>query len=386
MIQNLDEYVDQLVRLENDARPSEEHIRLARLILNRINIDPANEIVCSLSYFLRYGYIPISSNSSSEIGKFIGSAPWVGLEGETLFESIETLKSKNIISFYKIPELDNQFCIGLNFSLVHSDEWLNRLFAKLWLKTSNQIQRRCQIIENYDWTHGKKIQNEMRQIIKNAPNGGVIKILAYHGRTWLPSSNGVLGFLLDTVNTRSDLSFKILVIDPNASGRVIEGGTPEANNRASSLILSVIKNTHLSTKTLSKFDIRTYGKIENESYMRGLIVETNDGRIVSCFITTWFFGSDRGFYGREIKLDGDSSLALLVRNYFNSVFEKSKPQLNRVQQFYWYIRLYWFRLLTLVVIPLIFIIVFLYDSSQKFALSIIIGSLVSGFSSLFSRK
>lgn len=382
---NIDEIIEQLIQHEKDARPSDKHIDLAIQILGKLSIRQNNDLICSLSYFLRYGYIPISACSVSEIGKFIGSAPWVGFEGESLTTAIKELFKKDLLVFTTIPELNNQLCACLNFNPKFSDTWLNQLLTRLLGKTQHQIAKRSNIIENYDWTHGNKIQNQMRDIISNAPEGSVIKMIAYHGRTWLPSSNGVLGFILDEIQKRNDLKFKILVIDPNAKGRVIEGGTPEANKRASSLILSVLRSKHLSITTLSKFDLRTYGKIEEDSLMRGLIVENFEGKIVSCFVTTWFFGSDRGFYGREIRLDGDSSLALLLKHYFDRVFEKGMPQLNPLQMVFWFIKTYWFVLLTLVIIPIICIIILILDNSRQVLIGITVGSLLSGLSTWRSK-
>lgn len=375
----------QLVGKEDDARPSHAHEDIAREILQRLSLPTSDLYLKTFSYFCRYGYIPLSEKSISEIGKFIGSAPWVGLEGGVLEPIINSLIKAGVLEFATIKSLTNQLVIRISPSANTPDIEIRELLDSLWQKTENLISHRQQIITNVDWTHSKAIQIILKQAIENAPIDGVIKLMAYHGRTWLPSSSGVLGFLLDVARSRTDLKFQVLIVDPKAQGRTIEGATQEEHMSASAYGISSLKKLSLPLELLNRFDVRTYGKDDRDSFLRCVIVETKERLIKDCYVTVWFFGNDRGFHGREIKLDGKSSLAFLCRGYFDRVFTNGWPQVNPVMQLSWILKQYWFRILTLGIIPLACVITWIVYPSGTLYFEIGIGSIIAGLADLINK-
>jgi hypothetical protein len=119
--------------------------------------------------------------------------------------------------------------------------------------------------------------------------------------------------------------------------------------------------------------------------MRGVIVETKEKKIKDCYITVWFFGSDRGFHGREIRLDGESNLAYLCRDYFDRVFAKGWPQVNPLKQFMWLMRNFWFRIITLGIVPLICLAVWLTHPTNTLPVEIGIGSIIAGLADFINK-
>lgn len=386
MDKRIDTLFQQAIKNEDDARPSHSHEEIAREILQRASISTSDLHLETLSYFTRYGYIPLSEKSVSEISKFIGSAPWVGLEGGVLEPIINSLVKTGVLEFATVRSLANQLVIRISPDAKTPNQDLHDVLFAIWQKTEGQISKRQQIITNTEWTHSKAYQLLVKQAIENAPKDGVIKLMAYHGRTWLPSSSGVLGFLLDVANSRTDLKFQILIVDPKAKGRTIEGATQEEHMRASAYGISSLKKLNLPLSLLNRFDVRTYGKDDKDSFLRCVIVETKEKVIKDCYATVWFFGSDRGFHGREIKLDGKSSLAFLCRGYFDRVFTNGWPQVNPILQILWILKQYWYRILTLGMIPLACLIVWaVRPNDASSIIGILIGSTIAGLADLINK-
>lgn len=379
------EITNKLKDFEHDARPSYEHENLARKILESIKkpIDQNSEIL--ITYFLRYGYITLSDKSIPEAAKTIGSSPWVGSEGSIFESTIENFINEKLIEFSQITELDNSLVLRLSPNPNTGNREIDALFAELWKKTTENIKKRKDMVRIIGWADHNTNREEIKKAMKNAPRDATIKLMAYHGRTWLPSTIGVLGVLLDLAYKRNDLYFEILIVDKKAKGGVLEGATQEEHMRASQPGISNIRSMQLPNEILKRFDVRAYGKTDEESWLRCLIIQTKQQVIKDCYATIWFFGRERGLHGREIWLNGDSSLALLCRNYFDSVFKKGLPQLSFSKQFYWIVNNYWFELITLGLIPTAGCFAGLFGANIGAIVGIVVGSIIAGLTN-FKKK
>lgn len=382
---NIREIIDKLKDFEHDARPSHEHEDLAHKIFSKLGKNKDENSVILLTYFLRYGYVPLSENSISEAAKTIGSAPWVGLEGSILEPTIRNFIDEKLIEFSQITELDNSIVLRLSPSPDTGNRDIDVLFAELWKKATEHIKRRKDMMRIVGWAHHTTVREELKEAMKNAPRDATIKLMAYHGRTWLPPTIGVLGFLLDLAYNRNDLRFEILIVDKKAKGKVLEGATQEEHMRASQPGISVLRKMQLPKEILKRFDIRTYGKTDEDSLLRCLIIQTKQKVIKDCYISVWFFGRERGFYGREIWLNGNASLALLCRNYFDSVFKKGWPQVSLGMQFYWIMKNYWFEFMTLGLIPFACAFAVVFGVNIVAILGIAVGSIIAGLTNLRRR-
>jgi hypothetical protein len=96
---------------EDSARPSILHEQQGKIILTKLNIKSKQSAIDILTYFSRYGYVPVTSQTISEAAKMLGSAPWIGFEGNILEPVITELLDSNVLVFRKVKELDDQIVL-----------------------------------------------------------------------------------------------------------------------------------------------------------------------------------------------------------------------------------------------------------------------------------
>lgn len=371
---------------ESDARPSHEHEILSRRILELLKVEFDGVFLNVMAYFLRYGFIPVSGKSFAEAAKNIGSAPWIGSEGSSLESFLATLAGKGILEFVQFKKWGNQWILRLSPAPNSGIEELDSVCAVAWKNIEGQIERRKDSIKDLGWAFQKDIRDNVKNAMANAPTDATIKLMAYHGRTWLSTTMGIAGLIPDLICQRDDLHFQILIASKDAKGKVIEGATKDEHTRSVAFGIAVLRKLDLPNRLKEKLDVRTYGKSDSEALLRCLIVETKEHAIKDCYITAWFFGHERGFHGRELYIDGRSSLAMLCRDYFDATFDKQWPQLSALKQIRWLMVNYWFAILTLVIIPLICLGVFLSKASYaSTALEIAIGSIFAGLAGYIKK-
>lgn len=176
------------------------------------------------------------------------------------------------------------------------------------------------------WTYDLNMKKIIEEKIKDPSIFYKIKLIGYHGRTWFESPDSAQGFLQDIAIKNHNLKFEILLVDDKAAVTVREGASIEQHKLASSLGMKpLLSNRCLPGHIRKQFDIRTYGFNEDDSYLRGVIIENNSGNILFCHVISWRFGLERGIYGRDLEISGESSIALLCRKYFDDVFKRSNP-------------------------------------------------------------
>ena len=257
---NLPKLNEILKQGDKNARPSQHHENLARSILLDLGIDSNKFNLVVMAYFLKYGYIPLSERAVSESGKYLGSAPWIGLEGAILEPSINLLLERGILEFSHSNELDNQLVLRLNPKPHDTGKVIQQVFSKVWGNTKHNIARRKKIVTDMGWTHNTRERNRLKDALEHCPRDVTIKIMAYHGRTWLPSAVGVSGFLLDLARERPDINFEMLIVGKNASGRVVEGATKQEHIGSTAFGIPALRKVHLPKDIPNRFDVRAYGK------------------------------------------------------------------------------------------------------------------------------
>ncbi len=379
------EGVEKLRAEEDSARPSELHLKFAHKMLTDLSLPLNQQSEVILAYFLRYGYVPLTARNASEAAKFIGSAPWIGLQGGDLESTINLFLKRKLLQYSRSVELDNQLVLRISPKSSTGVSEVDLFIKEMWAKTQAQIRDRRDIIKILGWTQHPATRDFLKNAMETTPQNGLVKLMVYHGRT-LPDAGGAAGNLFDFAGRRNDLRFQVLVVDKKAKGRVVEGATEKENIAASIFGLVSLRRMGLPSDIMKRVDVRTYGTTDSDSLMRCLITEDRLGDIKDCVVTVWFFGQDRGVHGREIALSGDSSLALLCRNYFDNVFKRGLPQLSYRSQLVWIAVNYWYWIMTFGAIPLGCAVASLVWPSQAVTfITVAIASMIAGIQSLWRK-
>lgn len=321
-----------------EAKPSYEHNSLAREILYLKDLPYEENYTKILSYFLRYGYLPLHSFSIQEAAKNLSSAPWLRIEDETAKQIVEFLIKKRILEFSIIEELGDAPVLKLSDTLNTENEKTNYHLHSCREEISHDIESRMNICKIIGWTNSIQNQNVIDNAFFNFPDGATMKLMAYHGVTWHCQDLGFFNKIVNSAQINKNSKYEILIVDEKSTGKVIEGATKEEHNMASLKGLRLLKNNkELGKNILKRIDVRTYGIRDSDSLLRCLIIESKQKKILGCYVTVWFFGCERGFYGKQLFFDGDSNIALLFRDYFNSVFNKGWPRLGLWKKIEWII-------------------------------------------------
>jgi len=332
-------FTHQNPRRTHFVRPSAIHEAHANTIYEQLNWpDRTDEdaIRAVLSYFLRHAYVPVFEQSMTEAANEIASAPWIGMDSTSIEPALECLIEKRLLLFRGISDLEGLTTLRIAANPNTGYEIANRIVKAAWKSQSSTIAKRKKMLENDNWVADPESRRIVQTAIVNAPRNSTIKLMAYHGRTWLAPTSGISGFLLDVASKRNDLKFRILIVGSKVDLLVSEGATETENMVAISNGLFAIKQQLESRRLLDQFEIRAYGKDPQDALLRGVIVETNN-RVTHCIVTSWLFGCERGSYGRQISLEESSSLALLMRDYFDRVFDRSRPVIDWRRKLNWFL-------------------------------------------------
>lgn len=318
---------------EKKAKPSDADVDLARKILSIKGIYSTDEKKDKvLSYFVRYGYLPLyESNSIQEATNSIVGAPWMGIETNSVQAIIKELVSKGVLEFTTMVDVGNIPVLRLAEKFETGDDKIDTLLTNKRREILQEIDARSDICKIIGWTLSKDNLNELNETFDDLQDGATLKIMAYHGVTWFSNELGIIEKIINIANEKKSSKFEILIVDEKAKGKVIEGATREEHRIASFKGLQLLKKIDISPK----IDIRTYGLNDSDALMRCTIVESKDKLILKCYVTTWFYGSERGIYGKQLWFDGNSNMAILCRDYFDSVFKKGWPKLGLLRKTKW---------------------------------------------------
>ena len=303
------------------------------------------EFQTALAYFLYYGYLPLpnSYNCAREEQVRIAcitlaSAPWIGAISDRYTYTLTRLLDLNILKLAKPDFKDVPLAVFLSIDdIPATGELLHEL--KSWVEESYSMHRKRLLLHiDKGWSVGAdNVKSALRRIIDCETGELVIKLVAYHGRTWF-GVDANSGFIQDLLLKHPKITFKILLVDEHANEIVREGSTVENHRNASSAGLVAL--SLLPTTFRSRVDVRMYGRSVKSALMRGILIERGDGSLVGASITNWRFGYDRGIYGRELEFHPESSLALISNEYFNSVFQHSRPIGNMRRRLAYSVRRY----------------------------------------------
>jgi hypothetical protein len=344
------------------AKPSGADFEDAVSVLRAIaGLKPREDYVELMSYFLRYGYLPVSRSRESveHAARDLAAAPWVG--GQDLSQALKYFIEKGIVEFSSLGDfLEGSMALDFGeapiLRLSRTAAALDRLLGKALARTKADVERRAKMVRVTGWAHESIVRAQVEDAIMSAPPKATIKIAAYHGRTWLSPESGVSSLIPGLLKDRRAFKFQILAVDKRANATVREGASEKEHLAASApglgtLMRRLSQDYELGRDELARIDVRTYGKTSEDSLLRGLIVQNEDGTIYSCHATAWLFGHERAMYGRNIALDPGSNLAILCRDYFDRVFARSYPQVGLRKRSSWMLRKRWFEAVTLLVGP-----------------------------------
>lgn len=320
------------------AKPSDEIYKVSTNIIVHLffmrkldysDVQYKNEYIQILSYFLYYGFIPLympDSYSSTDICEnaliSLASAPWMAAVSERLRTPLNKFIELKILTF-KNNFKEINICISLNINYDCFPEKEIRNINYYYSCAVNDHEKRLLLHKDMGWTIGAgNLKSDLEEIIKNEQGRVIIKIIAYHGRTWFGIDSSC-GFIQDMLYRYKDLFVKILLVDKNADITVREGATVEEHSQSSINGLQNIYNLNSNFK--KRVDIRLYGKSIKTAFLRGMIIENSEGDILNAHITNWRFGYERGIYGKELILHNESSLSKLCNQYFDDVFSDAKP-------------------------------------------------------------
>lgn len=355
------------------AKPEQEYYDTAKTFLGEV-VDAKklqyadvsgneNEFLEILAYFLSYGYLPLyTSLSSSDTEKIniaintLSSAPWLGATGYKYKEPFEKLVRINILKFMNLYESSDYamvFCIDEIAANIKED---SKIAINTYLeKAKKRYEKRLNLHSDLGWTSGvAHIKREINETINQHQTKKLtIKLVAYHGRTWF-SLDVASGFFQDLLSRYKNIKLKLLLVDAKANIVVREGSTQEQHELSSNNGLQVVSK--LPRQIKKRIDSRFYGRKIEDSFMRGMLIEDQQGNILNVNITNWRFGVDRGIYGRELMLGNDSSLAKICSNYFDQTFKNARPTGNLFNKLLFIIKQKWYYI-TISLIPISVIII-----------------------------
>lgn len=298
-----------------------------------------------IAYFLKYAYIPIpSAKNKSEayniaISAFV-SAPWISSSVCTYIAAFDFLKNNNFLLFEQM--CDRQYSMVINKDFDCGEYDLNRIYIACIDDAYDEINRRKTYISVSDSVGDQELRKELDRVMEfNSNEKLTIKIMAYHGKTWVGSDSWISSVL----SKYPCLKIKILIVGSRTTNRVREGAPKRMHNQS-------IKNGFKKLTTLYKLyggriDVRYYGNKNKYSYLRGAIIEDSSLNIRYCAAECWKMGDERGIYGKTLKIDKDANMAYIVNSYYDNVFKHSIRSRRIIRIFdgikeRWEIILLWF--------------------------------------------
>jgi hypothetical protein len=308
---------------ESQAPPTPEDHRRAAAVLETLGkANSEDEQV--LAYFLRYGYVPLSEGASDPVADAaatIDAAPWIGRQGSSSRGSIIRLIDDRLLEVAPIGPYGSMPTVKLTKKASGSpaiDDWLKSATEA----AQADLAERRRYVADLDFPRGQTARSEQTAALSSVPPKAVVKLMAYHGRTWFLPSGGGANFIADFVVDHPDVEVQILVVGDKAGEVVREGASPEQHSESIRTGMASLRDF---ARTHPNVRIRRYGRRPEGSLLRCQIVQAESKTILSCFVTVWRFGMERAIYGEELSLLPSTNLAMLMNREFDRVFEQATP-------------------------------------------------------------
>jgi hypothetical protein len=294
----------------------------------------------------------------------VTAAPWLGdLRPSDILQAIAWLTEMGLLEFAydDCVEANGRptdlgvAVLRLNDSFRPADPEVQREYEDATRRTLEVEIRRRKLVENLGTGLRTVGPFETYRLIADSSPNDVLKISTYHLRTVVGERQ-----LIDWLRDKKTLRVRIMCLGPTTVDTLTEGADP------TSLISSLVRGiqsfrrvtNELPRNLRGQVKIRVYGDREANALFRGAILcdsQRHGGKPKRAVVTVWPYGECRGNYGDILRLDGDSNLAQLLVDYFDSAWDDSVPLpfFRRFEVLVWILRSVRFELLMALLIGII---------------------------------
>jgi hypothetical protein len=293
----------------------------------------------------------------------VTAVPWLGdLAPSDILQAIAWLTEIGLLEFAydDCVEANERPAAGvavlrLNNSFRPTDPEVRREYEDAVRRALDAEIRRRKLVEDLGTGLRAVGPFETYRLIADSSPNDVLKICTYHLRTIVGERQ-----LADWLRDKKTLRVRIMCLGPTTVDALTEGADP------TSLISSLVRgiqsfrrvSNELPRNLRGQVKIRVYGDREANALFRGAILcnsHEQGGKVKRAVVTVWPYGECRGNYGDVLRLDGNSNLARLLVDYFDSAWDDSVPLpfFRRFEVFTWALRSVRFELLTALLIGII---------------------------------